>query len=680
MKDTIRKITAFVLVLSLVTTPIILGLNGSAIGSAKAESDIEWTWTHPNGTPIYAVEYVPEHDYVIVADDDYGIYVIDDDTQNIVDSWTAPEVTSYHIEWDSGRNQMYVANFDTVITYDINGNEQWRHTMSNGASNDITFNPNTGDVFAINYNDEVVSIDNTGSQNWVKSVSSRPYSVNYDSTNDDIYVGLSDSNMQSRNANDGSLNWETSGPTSTGTNAIPAIPTIDGYAYEVNRQYDYIRKQDSSGNEIWNVTKGDVSTTAGSYASTAEGGWFAVGGTNSIELRNEDGSLYKEYSTLGAAGLSVNEQESTIKLYAAGEDNTDSSTSELIKIDTQTSMTSSVSGEIKDEDTGNGIDSADVRIEDSNGDIVFDSTTNSTGYYETELTDGDYKLYANKEGYYEDSITFSVSGLDMNVDLSLSSKPQVSGAIISDNGEYVSNATVELWDNGTLQYDTITDSNGEFTITVDEGNYTLEVIKDGYFPHNQTVNVTSNIDLGDITIESKEYELNLRVSPYMNHSDTQEYVVRFNDDVVTENVTVTSSNSALIAVDSNTLTLNATDVVNDTGEVNITATYNVDNQVIQDSENVTVAPMEMDHMEILPPLYSTLTVATNETIQYLVLAVVAGAAIATITNSLGGIGVMIISLIMGWIMEYVPLGVLLASLFGGIFIMMNTRINHYRNR
>lgn len=338
---------------------------------------------------------------------------------------------------------------------------------------------------------------------------------------------------------------------------------------------------------------------------------------------------------------------------------------------------STVSGQITDSN-GNGLDSADVKIEDSSGAVVYDNFTNSTGHYSTELEDGDYTLIANKDGYYQDSITFSVSGMDMNVDLSLSAKPKVTGTIVDTKGEAVDNGTIQLLQNSTVKYETSTNSTGGFSMSVDKGNYTLEFTKDTYYTHNQSIEVQNDTNLGDIEVEAKDYELILRVSPYMNHSDTQDYVVRFNDNVITENATITVSNTSLIYVDNQTLTLNATDNTNISGEVNVTATYVIDNQTLTHSQNVTVSPMEMGYIEILPPLYSTLTIVTDKSIQFLVLAVVAGVGIATVTNAFGGIGLMIISLIMGWIMDYIPLGVLLASLFGGIFIMLNTRMQQYK--
>lgn len=416
---------------------------------------------------------------------------------------------------------------------------------------------------------------------------------------------------------------------------------------------------DGSGNpvssadiQIENSTNGDIvftgtTDTNGEYSTDLADGDYTV--TASKEKYHSDSSMFTVSGSAVTQNLTIETQE--------------------------------IRGTIQDSN-GNLISGSDIIVKDkATGNIVLNETGASTTY-EVTVSDGDYWVNVTHPDYKKNETSVSLTS-DENTDefhdVILRMENEVTGKITNSNGDPLQSATVNV-SNSNITKETTTDADGVYSFYLKSGDYTINVTKTTYKPYESQISINSSTQLNTIELESKEYNLNLRVSPYMNHSDTQKYVIRFNDDIITENATISASNTSLISINTTMQTLNATNTINDTGEVNITATYQIDGKTITDSQNVTVAPMTIEYVEILSPLYGTLALVSDETIQYLILVIIAGVGVTTMVNAFGGISLMIMSLIIGWIIDYIPEGVLLASLFGGIFIMMNTQLREYRTR
>lgn len=665
---TVALVLCSLIIFSAITPFIVV----SSIDVAGASTTTEWSnafTTSPKGIAVddgRGVTYMSNNDYVIAHNSDG------------TEKWriSTPTNTEGIVYLPKSDIVVYATSFshDLYALDPVDGSQIWSYALSDSP---YDIDADSDNIYIAKNGGTVEKIDSSGTQVWESNVlgtSSFTRSVTYSETNNRIYAGASDSAIYALNPSDGSQIWSQSGYDAN------YMTSMGGYIYGDNSQTAVVKLEDtgSGATEVWNYSTTEVRDIGSSPDTDTV--YITQSNTATYELHALDSDMNVKFTDSPTAGAlskpSPSTYGSTEKLYVS-----DAGDNAIVKLDTGQALTSTVTANITDE-SNNPIANANVTIEDSANTVVFTGQTNSNGKVSTDLEDGDYTLIANKEKYYKNSMSFSVVGSDTTLHMALDSKPEISGTVVESDTESktIANATIKILQNGTKVTKVLSKSDGTFSVTVDNGTYTINVSKDTYESNETTINVTNSVDIGEIALKPKEYNLNLRVSPYMNHSDTQEYVVRFNDDTITGNVTVRSSNITLITVNQTSHKLIATDVINDTGEVNITATYTVDNHTIRDSENVTVSPMTIEYVEILSPLYSSIAISTDKTIQFLILAVVAGVGVATIINAFGGIGMMIIALIMGWIMDYIPLGVLLACLFGGIFIMMNTQLNEYRTR
>lgn len=182
------------------------------------------------------------------------------------------------------------------------------------------------------------------------------------------------------------------------------------------------------------------------------------------------------------------------------------------------------------------------------------------------------------------------------------------------------------------------------------------------------------------TISEDEPTLELRVSPYMKYNESQEYNVVFEDGVpkdVTENATVTSDNPTAINVDDSSQTLNATNDENISKRVTIRAEYTNNSETYYSNKSVTVASLTLDNVEILTPLYATIAIIGNTKIQFIIFVIVIGIGGSIATTEYGGIGLMLLCLIFGWVAGWINVGIMLSSFFFALFIFINSEIDNY---
>lgn len=326
--------------------------------------------------------------------------------------------------------------------------------------------------------------------------------------------------------------------------------------------------------------------------------------------------------------------------------------------------------------SGSGVSDATVEFRDGYGSVVKATTTNATGFYEVQISNDTYEVNATKSMYTANDITYTVNGSGTVNDIEIEAKGVLNGTITDLDDYAIENVTVEVYENGTLVDSTKSDVNGNFSMNVTNGDYTVEFTKDFYHPYSENISVSGNYDMGKIRLEAREYDLTMQVSPYMNYSDTQELTVRFNDNDVTDNVTITITdtfeNYTIVEYYANNRTLIATSNESLAGRVNVNASYDAGDKIVYVDQNVTVAPITMENVEILSPLYSVFSVLDNQRMQYVFFVVIAGVGAAITTSIYGGMAMMIIAIIGGWIAGFIGLGLVLASLFSGMFIMMNT--------
>ena len=167
-----------------------------------------------------------------------------------------------------------------------------------------------------------------------------------------------------------------------------------------------------------------------------------------------------------------------------------------------------VSGKVNDTDGGN-VSGADVVIMNATG-AWFNDTTDASGEYSLELLFDDYEIYINATGYDDsDNETFTLSELNLEevYDFTLEfwespyvppTEGTISGRVSTGTGNdtaYIANATVIISmttvaqvtvGNNTTNVTTIdffnatTDADGNYTKTLDFGEYGIYVTKTGY--------------------------------------------------------------------------------------------------------------------------------------------------------------------------------------------------------
>ncbi|MGI6718879.1 MAG: choice-of-anchor J domain-containing protein [Bacteroidales bacterium] len=167
----------------------------------------------------------------------------------------------------------------------------------------------------------------------------------------------------------------------------------------------------------------------------------------------------------------------------------------------------SISGVVLNSTTNDPVEGATVSYDDH----LVSTTTNANGEYSFDFVmTGEHTLVAEKFGYFtSDPVTTNVVADEESVvNLSITPMPQVTvtGTVrpSDDPTSGIANATITL--EGFENYEATSGTNGVFNIenVYAEQTYTLAIDAEGYFPYNDTIEVTSTndiFDLGDIVLE-----------------------------------------------------------------------------------------------------------------------------------------------------------------------------------
>lgn len=260
----------------------------------------------------------------------------------------------------------------------------------------------------------------------------------------------------------------------------------------------------------------------------------------------------------------------------------------------------------------------------------------------------------------------------------------VDGTVSDLNDNPIENATVTLYNQSTnnQEFQTSTDSNGEYEIGVESGSYRVVASKSGWV--NNTKNrVIDGSQTIDFTLQNSTEAFQFRVSNYMDHSSTQEYKALFEDldetrlQGVTNQVDVTSNDPSIISVNSENNTLIATSNVSVNNRTTITAEYVRDGQTFTDTQQITVANRTMENIEIMPPSQyipaalgfgeEGITFGIGSEIQWVLLSVFIGSAAAWIArNEWVGVGIIIGTHVFFWVLGNISLGLTMVAVFYGL--------------
>ncbi|MDM8559510.1 carboxypeptidase regulatory-like domain-containing protein [Candidatus Parabeggiatoa sp. HSG14] len=183
-----------------------------------------------------------------------------------------------------------------------------------------------------------------------------------------------------------------------------------------------------------------------------------------------------------------------------------------------------VDGLVEDALTGNPLSGATVKVFHQ-GNLIRDERTGTDGHYGFVLSEDDYILEISLADYIPATLYIDVTRNETTTVTSLRQVPNTSSGngiatgklLDAFNGQEVSNATlnirsgINVGTSGTIVATTTTDSNGNYSVDLPGGNYTIEAIINGYtstyFPivcignhtaDNQNASITPTINVGEI--------------------------------------------------------------------------------------------------------------------------------------------------------------------------------------
>jgi hypothetical protein len=156
---------------------------------------------------------------------------------------------------------------------------------------------------------------------------------------------------------------------------------------------------------------------------------------------------------------------------------------------------------------GDYVDNASVEIiNTSDGTVVDTGSTDTNGYYETNLTSGDYDIIVDHPDFEtQNQFVSHTSGTlsAVNFDL-VDTTGTIESTVTNDNGTAIDNATVDIVDpsDGTIVATGTTDSTGFTSLNVSVGTYDVVAFADGYNPV-----MTNDVDVTADTVTTTGFSL-----------------------------------------------------------------------------------------------------------------------------------------------------------------------------
>lgn len=196
------------------------------------------------------------------------------------------------------------------------------------------------------------------------------------------------------------------------------------------------------------------------------------------------------------------------------------------QIDVDLEKKSKLFGYVRDKDTNEPINRADVAVD---GPDWEDDYTDKNGYYEMYIKDGDYDMRIDHEDYKRYKGEFSIGkGEEKQIDVELEPKPpenSMAYGYITDKktGDPIEEIEVEI-ENDDDDYYHYTDEDGYYRIKLRKGDYTLVV--NNYNYENKYNSYEAEISVGEnekIQINTK-LEKKSKLFGYVTDSDTADTI------------------------------------------------------------------------------------------------------------------------------------------------------------
>ncbi len=176
---------------------------------------------------------------------------------------------------------------------------------------------------------------------------------------------------------------------------------------------------------------------------------------------------------------------------------------------TPTSTYLTISGKVLSTQTGDPVPNQSFSLFTSvNGTYFIDTiVTNSSGNYEIGLLfSGDYHLNVTSAQFYDTWLNQSLTSSQSNVPIYVTTSPSkiyhLSGGVINGaTGQPLSNATIKIYSSsGGYLTSVQTNATGYFNTSLLGGTYNISISIPGYSSSNQTIQLTGNTTLPNVTI------------------------------------------------------------------------------------------------------------------------------------------------------------------------------------
>lgn len=188
-----------------------------------------------------------------------------------------------------------------------------------------------------------------------------------------------------------------------------------------------------------------------------------------------------------------------------------------------------------------------------------------------------------------------------------------------------------------------------------------------------SVNISGSLyDDSNLTVETRDLfkpgaTHNYEVFEKYNSSKYHAWV----DENVTDNASVSTSNSTALTVDESNNSLTATNNSNVGQVVYVRADYNNSSAV----KEVVVAKPTIENLAILPGIWRFVAVLKDSFLFALLIGTLLAVPATRFSSAFGGLAVLEMVLVVGWFAGYVPLSMALVSIFVALFIGLNLAAN-----
>lgn len=296
---------------------------------------------------------------------------------------------------------------------------------------------------------------------------------------------------------------------------------------------------------------------------------------------------------------------------------------------------------------------------------------------QTQEINGEMKIVYSTSAFSENYVGY----VDANV------PPGVDGYVkksLQNTISPLAEANVTMYNSTTGNFiaNTTTGNDGFYSIRQSEGNYTIVANKSGWTEKRANVTFPPSITR-NFTLRNKSALFNFDVSNYMSHGEITPYSATFSGSgyrkqSITDEITVTSDNTSIVAVERSNHTLIATSNVQVNNQTQVTATYVRDGITYSETENVTVANLTIENIEVMPPSQWIPAVlgfgepgtvfGLGSEIQWILVIIFTGSAAAWFArNEWLGIGVIVGMITLFWVLGDISLGIVFVAVSYGAF-------------